>query len=132
MESPCIRFLLKVFNQRSWTYTVIPSKFWTRHEKQTSWIYRVIPSNSFETDMKYWQVEHKGWLHPNVDWIRPYVQLVSTSSLVHNFWMESPCMFNLSVLHDWLNIFGFNHTVCSICQYLYRVIQSKIVDPDMK
>jgi hypothetical protein len=52
-----------------------------------------------------------------LDWNTLYVQVVNTSCLVQNFWMESPCMFNLSVLHDWLNIFGFNHPVCSICQY---------------
>jgi hypothetical protein len=66
METPCMfslstSYLVEQFWMRSWTYTVIPSKFWTRHEKQTSWIYRVIPSKSFEPDMKYWRVEHKGW-----------------------------------------------------------------------
>jgi hypothetical protein len=30
----------------------------------------------------------------NLDWITLYVQLVITSCLVQNFWMESPFMFN--------------------------------------
>jgi hypothetical protein len=33
-------------------------KFWTRHEVLTSWTYGVIQSKSFESDMKYWQIEH--------------------------------------------------------------------------
>jgi type II secretory pathway component PulK len=38
-------------------------KFWTRHEVLTSWTYGVIQSKSFESDMKYWQIEHKGRFH---------------------------------------------------------------------
>ena len=71
-----------------------------------------------------------------LDGIFLYVQCVSTSCLVQNFWMESPCMlnlavlnvwfntwmessciFNLSVLHVWFKTFGLNLPVCSICQY---------------
>jgi hypothetical protein len=53
-----------------------------------------------------------------LDWITLYVQFVSTSCLVQNFWIESPCMFNLSVLHVWFKTFILNHPVCSTCQYL--------------
>ena len=52
-----------------------------------------------------------------LDVITLYVQLVSTSCLVHNFWIEPPCMFNLSVLHVWLKTFGWIHPVCSTCQF---------------
>ena len=52
-----------------------------------------------------------------LDVIALYVQLVSTSCLVHNFWIEPPCMFNLSVLHVWLKTFGWIHPVCSTCQF---------------
>ena len=41
-----------------------------------------------------------------LDWIFLNVQFVSTSCLVQNFWMESPCKFNLSVLHVWFKTFG--------------------------
>ena len=50
-----------------------------------------------------------------LDVITLYVQLVSTSCLVQNFWIEPPCMFNLSVLHVWLKTFGWIHPVCSTC-----------------
>jgi hypothetical protein len=83
------RFHPKVLNQTSWTYTVIPSKFWTRHEEQTSWIYRESPC----------------------------MFNLSTSCLVQQFWIVSPCMFNLSVLHAWFKAFVLNHPVCSVCQY---------------
>jgi hypothetical protein len=93
-------------------------KFWTRHEEQTSWTYRVIPSKSFEPDMKYWQIEHTGWFNPSfepdmkywqtcqclmsgtklLDEITLYVQLVCSSCPIPNFWIESSCLFNLSVL----------------------------------
>jgi hypothetical protein len=80
-------------------------KFWTRHKVLTSWTYSVIQYKSFDPDMKYWQIEHNpvystclffmsgsklGWNH----------HVCSTCS-VQNFWMESSCMFNLSVLHVW-------------------------------
>ena len=52
-----------------------------------------------------------------LDVITLYVQLVSTSCLVQNFWIEPPCMFNLSVLHVWLKTFGWIHPVCSTCQF---------------
>jgi hypothetical protein len=130
MESPCMfnffgsklldgifprRFHPKVLNRTSWTYRVIPSKFWTRHEEQTSWIYRVITSKSF---VPIW---FKTWMESPcmfnlfgsklLDGIFLYVQFVSTSCLGQNFYMESHCMFNLSVLHvhwqikhtGWLN-----------------------------
>jgi hypothetical protein len=106
--------------------------------------WNLLVTKSFEPDMKYWQVEHKGWFHPNVlnqtwstdrlnmqgdsiqkflsdskllDWIFLNVQFVSTSCLVQNFWMESPCMFNLSVLHVWFKTFGWNHPLCSTCLF---------------
>ena len=71
----------------------------------------------------------------HLDRITLYVQLGSTLCLIQNFWMESPCIFNLSVhvwfktwmetpckfslsvLHVWFKTFGWNHPVCSICQY---------------
>jgi hypothetical protein len=53
-----------------------------------------------------------------LDGITLYVQLVSTSYLVQKFWIESPCMFNLSVFHIWFKTFVLNHPVCSTCQYL--------------
>jgi hypothetical protein len=72
-----------------------------------------------------------GWNHPVclicqyfmsglklLDGITLYVQLVSTSYLVQKFWIESPCMFNLSVFHVWFKTFVLNHPVCSTCQYL--------------
>jgi hypothetical protein len=61
----------KVFNQ-TWSTDKLNiqggsiQKFWTRHEVLTSWTYRVITSKGFEPDMKYWQVEHTGWLHSKV------------------------------------------------------------------
>ena len=42
----------------------------------------------------------------------------STSCLVQKFAIESPCMFNLSVLHVWFKTFVLNHPVCSTCQYM--------------
>jgi hypothetical protein len=72
-----------------------------------------------------------GWNHPVclicqyfmsglklLDGITLYVQLVSTSYLVQKFWIESPCMFNLSVFHVWFKTFVLNHPVCSTCQFL--------------
>jgi hypothetical protein len=44
-------------------------------------------------------------------------KLVSTSCVVQNFWMESPCIFNLSVLHVWFKTFGWNHPVYSTCLF---------------
>jgi hypothetical protein len=148
--------------------------FWTR-QVLTNWTNRKIQSKSLESDKKNKQVEHTGWFHPKVlyqtlslcsickyflsglkllDWITSYVQLVSTSSLVHNFWMESPCMFNLSVLHVWFKTwieppcmfnlsvlhvwfktFGWNHPVCSSCQYFMSGLKRWFhpsFEPDMK
>jgi hypothetical protein len=67
----------------------------------------VVQFKSFEPDMKY-----------NLDGITLYVQLVSTSCLVQNFWMESPCMFKFSVLHFWFKTFGWKHHVCWTCLQL--------------
>ena len=39
-----------------------------------------------------------------LDGITLYIQLVCSSCVVQNFWMESPCIFNLSVLHVWFKI----------------------------
>ena len=85
-----------------------------------------------------------------------YVQLVSSSCLVQNFWMESPCMFKLSgsklldgitlyvqivwfktfgwkypvcstcLLHVWFKTFGWNHPVCS--NFLFFMSGSKLLD----
>jgi uncharacterized membrane protein len=101
-------------------------KFRTRHEEQIIWTYRGIPSKSFEQDMKYWQLEHTGWFHPSFEpdmknrqveytgWLHPKVlyQTLNTDKL-----NIPSCMFNLSVLHVWVKIFIWNHTVCSTCQY---------------
>jgi hypothetical protein len=65
----------------------------------------------------YVQFVSTSCLVQNFDWTTLYVQFVSTSYLVENFWMESPCIFKLSILHVWFTIFGLNHPVCSICQY---------------
>jgi hypothetical protein len=46
-----------------------------------------------------------------LDGITLYVQVVNTSCLVQNFWMESPCMFKLSVLHVLFKIFGWKHPI---------------------
>jgi hypothetical protein len=114
----------------------------------------VIPSKRFEPD-KYWQIEQTGRFNPKV-WNRTRrtnklnIQgLVSTSYLVQKFWIESPCMFNLSVFHVWFKTFVLNHPVCSTCQYLMsgtklldtrqvltnwtnRKIQSKSLQSDKK
>jgi hypothetical protein len=71
-----------------------------------------------------------GWNHPVcsscqyfmsglklLDGITLYVQIVCSSCLVQNFWMETPCMFKLSILHVWFKTFRLNHTICSTCQY---------------
>jgi hypothetical protein len=99
--------------------------------------------------MKYWQVELTGWFIPKVlnHGITLYVQLVSTSCLVQNFWNESPCKFNLSVLHVWFKTliarwllntnqsinqsinqkFWTRHEV--LTSWTYRVITSKGFEP---
>ena len=48
------RFHLKVLNQTSWTYRVIPSKFWTRHEVLTSWTYQRCSKPSDLSDLGSW------------------------------------------------------------------------------
>jgi hypothetical protein len=84
------------------------------------------------------EVEHTRWFHPSfepdmknqyfmsglklLDGITLYVQIVCSSCLVQNFWIESPCMFNLFVLHVWFKTFRWN----------LRVIPSKSFKPDMK
>jgi hypothetical protein len=55
-----------------------------------------------------------------LDGIFLYVQCVSTSCLVQNLWMESPCMLNLAVLNVWFNIWMesscmFNLSVLHVC-----------------
>jgi hypothetical protein len=52
-----------------------------------------------------------------LDRITLYVQIVCSTCLVQNLWMESPCMFNLSVLHVWFKTFRWIHPVCSTCQF---------------
>ena len=59
-----------------------------------------------------------------LDEITLYVQLVC-SCLIRNFWIESSCMFNLSVL-VWFKTFGWNHPLCSTCQYFMS--GSKLLD----
>ena len=124
------RFHPKVLNRKSWTYRVIPSKFWTRHEEQTSWIYRVIPSKfwtrhevltswtyrvitstSFVPDIKYWQVEHTGWFN-----IKVLNQTWSTDKL--------------NIQGDSIQKFWTRHEV--LTSWTYRVIHSKSFEPDMK
>jgi hypothetical protein len=75
VSTSCLVQNPKVLNRTSWTYRVIPSKFWTRYEEQTSWIYRVIPS---KLNVLVLNIAEKFTL---------YVQLVSTSCLVQNLWM---------------------------------------------
>ena len=60
-----------------------------------------------------------------LDQITLYVQLVCSSCLIPNFWIESSCMFNLSVL-VWFKTFGWNHPLCSTCQYFMS--GSKLLD----
>jgi hypothetical protein len=76
-----------------------------------------------------------------LDGITLYVQFVSTSCLVQNVWMQSPFMFNLSVLHVCFKTVRWNHPVYSTCLFFrheeqtiwtYRVIPSKSFKPDMK
>jgi hypothetical protein len=82
--------------------------------------------------MKYWQIKHTGWFNPKflnqiwstnklgtklLDEITLYVQLVCSSCSIPNFWIESSCLFNLSVL-VWFKTFGWNHPVCWIWQFL--------------
>ena len=105
------RFHPKVLNRTSWTYRVIPSKFWTRHEEQTSWIYRVITSKSFVPDIKYWQVEHTGWFN-----IKVLNQTWSTDKL--------------NIQGDSIQKFWTRHEV--LTSWTYRVIHSKSFEPDMK
>jgi hypothetical protein len=65
------RFHPNVLNQ-TWSTDILNiqgdsiQKFGTRHEVLTNWTYRKIQSKSFESDIKYWQVEHTGWFHPKV------------------------------------------------------------------
>jgi hypothetical protein len=66
-----------------------------------------------------------------LDGISLYVQLVSTSCLLQNFWIEPPCMFNLSVFHVWFKTFGWNHPVCLICRYFMSGSQLWIESPCM-
>jgi hypothetical protein len=74
---------------------------------------------SFEPDMKYWQVEHTGWLHPKV-----LNQTWSTDKLniqgdyIQKFWTRHKVLTSwTSVLHVWFKTFGMNHPVSSTCQY---------------
>jgi hypothetical protein len=90
--------------QTTWTYRVIPSKFWTRQVEHTRWLHQ-----SFEPYMKNRQVEYRNTLYvqlvylisgcqyfmsgsKSLDGITLYVQIVCSSCLVQNFWMETPCM----------------------------------------
>jgi hypothetical protein len=86
----------------SWTYRVIPSKFWTRYEEQTSWIYRVIPS---KLNVLVLNIAEKLLAGCYLDGITLYVQLV---------------------LHVWFKTFGLNLPECSICQYFMS--GSKLLD----
>jgi hypothetical protein len=69
------------------------------------------------------EVEHTGL--KLLDGITLYVQIVCSSCLVQNFWIESPCMFNLFVLHVWFKTFRWNLPLCSICKYfLYQTLST--------
>jgi hypothetical protein len=96
---------------------------------------------NFEPDMKYWQIKHTGWFNPKL------LNQISSRQAEHTgcfhpkvlvlfkIWMESPCMFKLSILHVWLKNFGWNHPVCSNKYWqvwTYRVIPSERFEPDMK
>jgi hypothetical protein len=74
----------------------------------------------------YVQFVSTSCLVQNLDWITLYVQFVSTSYLAQNFWMESPCMFKLSILHVLFKTFGWNPPVCS--NYLFFMSCSKFLD----
>jgi hypothetical protein len=110
--------------------------------------------------VSYWQIEHAGRFYSKVlnqtwstdklniqeDSIQKFwIRHEGTSCLVQNFWIESPCMFNLSVLHVWFKTFGWNHPLCSTCQYFmsgskllewvltnwtYKKIPSKSFEPN--
>jgi sensor histidine kinase YesM len=98
-------------------------KFWTRHEVLTSWTYRVIHvwlKTWMESPCMFFMSGSK-----RLGVIFLYVQFVSTSCLAQNFWIEPPCMFNLSVFHVWFKTWMES-------SWTYRVIQSKIFQPDMK
>jgi hypothetical protein len=69
----------------------------------------------------YIQLVCSSCLVQNLDGITVYVQLV-----LFKIWMESPCMFKLSILHVWLKNFGWNHPVCSNC--LFFMSGSKLLD----
>ena len=70
----------------------------------------MIPSKSFEPDMKYWQVEHKGWFHPNV------LNQTSTDKL--------------NIQEDSIQKFGIRQEEQT--SWTYRVIWSKSFVPDIK
>ena len=69
----------------------------------------------------YIQLVCSSCLVQNLDGITVYVQLV-----LFKIWMESPCMFKLSIIHVWFKTFGWNHPVCSNC--LFFMSGSKLLD----
>jgi uncharacterized membrane protein len=66
----------------------------------------------------YIQLVSTSYLVQNLWMESPCMFILSTSYLVQQFWIESPCIFNLSVLHACFKAFVLNHPVCSTCQYL--------------
>jgi hypothetical protein len=126
------------------SYRVDQSKFWTRHEVLTNWTYRKIPSESFQPEKlnihgDSIQVLNQTWNDPVcsscqyfmsglklLDGITLYVQIVWSSCLVQNFWMETPCMFSLSTSY----LVEKRHEV--LISWTYRVIPSKSCEPDLK
>jgi len=97
IESPC---MLNLSVLRVWFKTFV-----LNHPVCSTCLFFLFDSKLLDGIFLYVQFVHTSCLVQNLDWITLYVQFVSTSYLVQKFWMESPCMFNLSVLHDCLKFF---------------------------
>jgi hypothetical protein len=127
MELPCM-FKLSVLHVWFKTFR------WKPPVCSTCLLHVWIPSKRFESDMKYWQIEHTGWFNTkalnqtwstdklNIQgdsiqnfWTKHEVDKLNIQGVSKNFRMESSCMLNLSVLHVWFKTFGWNHPVCSTC-----------------
>jgi hypothetical protein len=68
--------------------------------------------------MTYWQVEHTGWLHPKVlnqTWSTDKLNIQGDS--IRTFWTRHEVLTNWTYRHVWFKTFGWNHPVCSSCQY---------------
>jgi hypothetical protein len=139
MESPCMFNLsilhvwLNIFGLDHPVCSICPyfmcgdMKYWQL--EHTGWFHPKVLNQTWSTDKlniqggsiqvlnQTWSSQYFMPSSKLLYWIILYVQLVSTSYLVHNFWMESPCMFNLFVLHVWIKTFRWNLPLCSMCKY---------------